>query len=957
MEQSYIRIGWLSALVALAFLASAMAQAATLNVTVSDAQTGAQLDNITIAVVPQTGDSREGVTDAMGQAQFEELPAGIYAVSASSLSYADKVVSNVELQGDETKSVEIALFSRVIQLDQVSVTTSRRQEKVLEAPASVSVLDDSQIRARAALTPMEHFKSLAAVDTFNTGISQGNVTVRGFSNVLSSSLLSLVDNRIASVPSLRVNAYTLVSTPDNDIDQIEVVSGPGSALYGPNSANGVIHILTKSPFGSEGTEVSLATGERGVFVGSCRHAGSINNKLGYKLTGTYTQGEDWHFTDPTEQQLRRQQINAGVPEDDVRVGARNFDMEQRRLEARVDYRVSDDLTAIFNGGYTQATGIELTGIGAAQATGWTYRYLQARALYKDVFAQAFLNKSNAGDTFLLREGSPLVDRSTLLVGQLQHGVALGTRQRLTYGVDMLLTRPNTDGTINGANEEDDNINEIGVYVQSETDLTDKLRLVAATRFDKHNRLEGTVFSPRAALVFQPFSDHNVRATYNRAFTTPTTNNLFVDVRAAEDAFGLGALFSPTLGFSPSTDIRAQGVPQEGFHFSRSANGRPRFRSPFAPLARMASNDYIDLDNPQFTNVMWSVARGAVINGFVSEIQKGLGALGVPDAEIQVQVGLLSQVLDAAVPQQISDVKNVMRTIDLETLEFAEVDDVFDVDRLEPTITQTFEIGYKGTLFNRLLVGVDAYHTKIRNFIGSIAAETPNVFLDPSTLSASLGKQIAAKLSDPQNAAANAALIAALDTNPLAGGNGNGSAADELTTLFAQGAAAIPFGTVSPVESEYPTAVTTTYRNFGELSVNGLDFKFAYFLNENWNLGGTYSLVSEDLFEKVDGLRDIALNAPRNKFGVSVEYLNSNLNNLTAQLRLRFVDAFPVDSGVYRGTVERYTTIDLNTGYSLPFSSNTRVSLAVQNLLNNKHQEFVGVPEIGRLSLLRITQSL
>ncbi|MDE0504791.1 MAG: TonB-dependent receptor plug domain-containing protein, partial [Candidatus Poribacteria bacterium] len=271
MEQSYIRSGLLSALAALAFLASAMAQAATLNVTVTDAQTDAELANISITVIPQTGDSREGATDAMGAAQFTELPAGIYAVNASSLSYAGKVVSNVELQAEETRSVEIALFSRVIQLDQVSVTTSRRQEKVLEAPASVSVLDDTQIQSRVALTPMEHFKSVAAVDTFNTGISQGNVTVRGFSNVLSSSLLSLVDNRIASVPSLRVNAYTLVSTPDDDIDQIEVVSGPGSALYGPNSANGVIHILTKSPFGSEGTQVGLATGERGVFVGSCRH--------------------------------------------------------------------------------------------------------------------------------------------------------------------------------------------------------------------------------------------------------------------------------------------------------------------------------------------------------------------------------------------------------------------------------------------------------------------------------------------------------------------------------------------------------------------------------------------------------------------------------------------------------------------------------------------------------------
>ncbi len=949
MEQSYIRSGWLPALVALAFLASGMAQAGTLNVTVSDAQTGAKLDNIAVTVVPQTGDSRAGETDTMGAAQFTELPAGIYAVNASSLSYADKVVSNVELQGEETRSVEIALFSRVIQLDQVSVTTSRRQEKVLEAPASVSVLDDTQIQSRVALTPMEHFKSMAAVDTFNTGISQGNVTVRGFSNVLSSSLLSLVDNRIASVPSLRVNAYTLVSTPDDDIDQIEVVSGPGSALYGPNSANGVIHILTKSPFGSEGTQVGLATGERGVFVGSCRHAGSINNKLGYKITGAYTQGEDWHYTDPTEQRLRQQQLDAGVPEEYVRIGARNFDMEQRRLEARVDYRVNDDLTAIFNGGYTQASGIELTGIGAAQAAGWTYRYLQARALYKDVFAQAFLNKSNAGDTFLLREGSLLVDRSTLLVGQLQHGVSLGSRERLTYGVDMLLTRPNTDGTINGANEEDDNINEIGVYLQSETELTEKLKLVAATRFDKHNRLEGTVFSPRAALVFQPFSDHNFRATYNRAFTTPTSNNLLLDIAATENPFQIGI------------DVRGQGVGPEGFHFSRDADGRPQFRSPFSPLVGRTEIDYIDLDDTAFakavTPKIWPEARKLVIGRFLSGVEQALGVQGLPTDQIQEQIGLMSDALEVAVPRQVQDVNLMLRMLDPQSETFFDVDDAYDIDRLRPTITQTFEVGYKGTLFNKLLVGVDAYHTKIRNFVGSISVETPSVLLDRNTLSVSLHEQFAATLENPQNARVNSVLVAALDKNPLAGGNGDGSAVNELTNIFAQGGSSVPVGTVTPLEASDPLAIMTTYRNFGDISVNGTDFKFAYFLNENWNLGGNYSFVSEDFFEKVYGMRNIALNSPKHKFGVSAQYLNSNLNNLTVQLRLRFVDAFPVDSGFYHGTVERYTTIDLNTGYSLPFSPNTRVSLAVQNLLNNKHQEFVGVPEIGRLSLFRITQSL
>ena len=951
MNQLKIRSGILFAIFAVLALTSATAHAATLNVTVTDAQSGEKLDRISITVIPQTGDSREGTSDAMGASQFAELPAGIYSISVSSLSYADKAVSNVELQSDEAKSVEIALFSRVIQLDQVTVTTSRRQEKVLDAPAAISVLDDTQIDSRVAVTTTEHFKSLPAVDVFNTGITQSNVTVRGFSNVFSGSLLSLVDNRIARVPSLRVNAYNFIPTPQNDIERVEVVSGPGSALYGPNSANGVVHIITKPPFGSEGTRVSLGAGERGVLMGSYRHAGSFNNKIGYKLTGRYTQGEDWNSTDPVEEELRQQRIDAGVPEEEIKIGARDFDIQQIAGEARVDYRVNEDLTTIFNAGYTQASNIELTGIGAGQADNWTYSYVQARALYKDFFAQAFWNTNDAGDTFLLRDGAYIIDKSSLFVTQLQHGLSLGARERLTYGVDMLLTRPDTEGTITGANEDDDSINEIGLYLQSETELTDQLRFIAAARLDNHNRLADPVFSPRAALVFKPAPDHNVRATYNRAFSTPNTNNLFLDIRAAEDAFGLGAAFKGVLPFSPTIDVRAQAVGQEGFHFSRSADGRPQYRSPFAPLAQRTPNDYIDLDDPIFTNVMWTVARGAVMKELLATATTALTAQGFPPAQIQA----LSQAFDALVPRQVEGVKNVMRSLDLETLQFTQVDDAFDVDPMKPTITQTFELGYKGTLFNKLLIGVDAYHTKIRDFVGPVTPETPNVFLDPATLGAFLGRQFGAALDNPQNAILNGALVALLDS-PQAGGNGNGSAADELTTLFVTNGGRIPFGTVTPEEANDPVAVTTTYRNFGDISLNGADFKFAYFLNENWNIGGNYSYVSKNLFENVDNLRDIALNAPSNKIGVSVEYLNAGLSNLAAQLRVRFVDGFPVNSGVYHGTVERYTTIDVSTGYDLPFSPNTRLSLTIQNLLNNEHQEFVGVPEIGRLSILRVTQN-
>ena len=223
-------------------------------------------------------------------------------------------------------------------------------------------------------------------------------------------------------------------------------------------------------------------------------------------------------------------------------------------------------------------------------------------------------------------------------------------------------------------------------------------------------------------------------------------------------------------------------------------------------------------------------------------------------------------------------------------EFEDVEGVSDVDPLKPTITQTYEVGYKGILMNKLAFSADVYHTRIKNFIGPLVVETPNVFLDDKTLTAALAERLTTVLSDPQNASLNQALITAFD-NPDAGGNGNGSAVDDLIRTFAS----IPAGTVTPEQQQEvdPTAIMLTYRNYGDISLNGLDCSLTYYLNPSLSIGGTYSFVSKDLFET--DLREIALNAPTNKFGANVQYINTNLG-LGAGVRMNFVAGFPVNSG-------------------------------------------------------------
>lgn len=892
-------------------------------------------------------------TDEDGRFRLEELPVGEYQLSVTHIGYRALTREGVGIVSGE-QELTLTLETGIIFLDQNVVSASRRQEKVLEAPASVAIVEAAEIRNRPALSVAEHIRDLPAVDFSQTGLAQSNVAVRGFNNVFSGALLTLTDNRIARVPSLRLNAYNFIPVTNDDIERIEVVLGPGSALYGPNSANGVMHIITRSPFNSAGTNVNLGLGERSVRKVGMRHAGAANDRLGYKVSAQHYTGMDWEYEDPAEVQAR-----AANPD----IQPRSFDIERQSAEVRLDYRAADDLTAILAAGYNKGDQIELTGLGAGQAQDWAYNYVQLRLLYKNWFAQVFQNESDAGETFTLRDGNPIVDKSKLTAFQIQHSAALGVRQRFTYGADVLLTRPDTEGTITGGNEDYDQTNEFGAYVQSETALSEMLDLVVALRYDDHNRIPEGEISPRAGLVFKPRETQILRLTYNRAFATPSSNNLYLDIRSSQDPFGIGAAFAPALGFAPAIDIRAQGTYREGFAsgwtFARSGNGRPQFRSSFAPVAGMDPADFIDLGDPIFTNVMWGLGRSGVLSRLNTPLFQGLAAtqIGVlqelDQAASEAAAQQLLGGLDALLPAQLTGLDNALLMLNLEKVAagdpapFDPVADVIDVPLTRSTTTETFELGYKGVVGEKLVVAADLYHTRIKDFVSPIQVQTPNVFLDPASLGAALGASVGETLAEN---AELAAAVAPLDNMQVPGtlsGNGNGSPVDEIVTLFAGGAASIPFGTVTPEQAYDPTAVMLTYRNFGEISLNGLDVNLAYFPSEQWSLTGSYSYVDQTLFENVDGIADIALNAPGNKLKVGTSY-TFDQEQLTLGAQWRYVGAFRQESGVFVGDVDAYSLLDLNASCLLPFGDNLRLGVDVSNALDNKHRTFIGAPEIGRL---------
>lgn len=161
-----------------------------------------------------------------------------------------------------------------------------------------------------------------------------------------------------------------------------------------------------------------------------------------------------------------------------------------------------------------------------------------------------------------------------------------------------------------------------------------------------------------------------------------------------------------------------------------------------------------------------------------------------------------------------------------------------------------------------------------------------------------------------------------------------------------------FGTITPEQAFDPHAVVLTYRNFGDITLYGLDLSLGYYPNHIWILTGSYSFVDDDLFENLGGIADVALNAPKHKLKVGGQYRFPEWN-LRLGAKLRYNGSFPMHSGVFLGDIDSYTVADVSLVYGLPFvDEDLSLLVNVNDVLDNKYRSFVGAPEIGRLSYVR-----
>jgi outer membrane receptor protein involved in Fe transport len=510
------------------------------------------------------GTGQSTITGPDGRYTLRRVPEGQQTIVFRWLGYRPLEVQTA-VPADGNATVEAAMEQVAVELTELVVSgASRAPERIVEAPAAISVIEPQVLQNTSITgqTPMA-LQTAPGVDVVQSGVNDFNVNARGFNSTLNRRMLVLQDGRDLSIAFLGAQEWNGMVQPLEDIGRLEVVRGPGSALYGANAFSGVINIITPDAREIVGTKLTLAGGELETFRGDFRHAGVFgDDRFGYRVSGGYNSSDTYtrsrtladstslqqEYADATDEPvpLNRERTPLNGQTADPVTGVVGGDRELLKNmygTGRVDYYLNNGAVLSADGGAAKVENeVFVTGIGRVQVVNAIKPYARLALAADRYNIFAFWNSRTSLDPQVaLSSGAPLEERSDIfhIEGQ-QNWNFSGDRGRVIYGASYRNTRVNTSGTLMNLINDDRSDDYYSGYGQVEFRLTPKFRLVGAARVDDGSLFD-TQFSPKGALVFSPNENHSFRFSVNRAFQTPNYSEFFLQVPAAAPSAGPAAI--------------------------------------------------------------------------------------------------------------------------------------------------------------------------------------------------------------------------------------------------------------------------------------------------------------------------------------------------------------------------------------------------------------------------------
>ncbi|QNA45428.1 TonB-dependent receptor [Lacibacter sediminis] len=824
----------------LLFAANLFSQnAISLSGKITDKQTGAPLPGATVTV---KGSNLTAVTDNEGYYRFPKLNAGTIVLLVSYVGYETE-----EVVSESTNNIALVANAALIPDsrigNEVVISATKREEKITNAPASIHVIGIKDFNRFAGSNVNELVSKIQGVEYTRSGVDEITFNARGLNSAFNVKVMQLVDGRNSMAAlSGGIAIFNNGSTNKEDIERIEVVLGPQSALYGPNAHNVLFNYITKDPRKYQGTTVAVSAGSQQQFSSRIRHAAKINNKWAYKLTGEHATGKDYTWYDTVYAGNQRGTPPFYGPPVAIPERLHDFTFRRYRGEAHVYYSITPKADIIVSAGGVNFTRLQVTTTGRNQLRDVTYSFVQARFVHPRFFANVYNTWGNLGKTLLItnytrdfwnsthdtrgrlspdsaeiyatRLGNRVKERSERLNADLQYNYKF-KKAGLFFvaGLSYQKDKPNGFGIGLVDSFQKITTTQYGAVVQLEKTLPWNLRVISTTRFDHHSTF-GNFFAPRFALT-KGIADGTIRVTWGKAYAMPSILNQY-----------------------------------------------------------------------------------AGVNRFLFGNGKGI--------------------------YYIPNETNMSDTASFKTTE-----------ALKAELVNTWEIGYKGTIWNKLFIDINYYNGISKNFI------SPTITVGGRVLKVG-GIRVT--------------------HNPI----------------FA--------GTVNP-NNILKGAQFFTYFNYGDVRTYGLDIGINYTFNKVFNAGVKYSWFGSDITndnstndankDNYVSPEEKSLNAPKHRAALLLNVQNLCKGKLFVNVVVRWVQQYDFYSGNLigtaagkgrRGIVTRpgmdtlfknfdwgplggFTSVDLSTGYQ--FNQMISINLGVTNLFNTRQIEFVGSPSVGRLIMAEL----
>jgi iron complex outermembrane recepter protein len=450
---------------------------------------------------------------------------------ALSTLFAAVLAPSAQAQDFSDLEEQFALFAA----EDVVISASRHEQKASEAPSAIYVITAREIEASSALTLGDLLRRVPGMDVYRVNQGYTIIGARGLATEQNNLVLVLLDGREINVELFGIPFIEQIPVTLDEIERIEVIRGPGSALYGANAFSGVVSIITRLPKenGSK-HQAFVGAGNFGQVVGEVRTVGR-EDKFAYQTSARYRRAD--RFSDPEQ-----------------------LDIQSSSARTVLTYDVADDSALTADIGLDNSRGQIFTTIGAMPAelfqTGTRLGY--SRGKWE---TQAFWNVLDARlqirDATLNPPGTPLDERIlTNLNGvantydlQSQYTFGTGEINRLIVGGN---TRWNNFSSDVLANESSNEIR-LGLFLQDEYRPVNSLLLTAGARLDYYlfesSFCEGLPpagvscagdyqtmspeISPRLTAVWTPIDNQTFRLSAGRAFRKPAFFERQMQVAALE----------------------------------------------------------------------------------------------------------------------------------------------------------------------------------------------------------------------------------------------------------------------------------------------------------------------------------------------------------------------------------------------------------------------------------------